>query len=132
MKSSRHHKTWLSCASPTCQLCFCSPATEERLGWKGFQQRGFQQRGFQLQAVIGAAAAAGLAELAPSSVLSPLCENRDRDRQQSTSQESSAQPWHSCVGESSTTPHRQCLGCFLLPQQRNKPTTWPKVQGFSP
>lgn len=29
-------------------------------------------------------------------------------------------------------PQLLCLGCFLLPQQRKKTTTWTKVQGFSP
>jgi len=54
------------------------------------------------------------------------------DRQQRASQGSSALPQSSCVGESSIALHRQHLGCFLLPQQRKKPTTWTKVQGFSP
>lgn len=62
----------------------------------------------------------------------PCVKAGTEDRQQWARQGSSALPWGSCAGESSLTLQEQRLGCFLLPQQRNKPTTWTKVQGFSP
>lgn len=114
-----------------CKLCFCFPEAEQKLGWKALQH---------ISGGLGAAAA----HPSCSQLLAqqrgwlnttcghPCVKAGTGDRQQKASQGSSALSWGSCAEESSISLQGQCLGCFLLPQQRKKPTTWTKVQGFSP